>query len=573
VNFRRTRASGLIHPRSKILCILALALAGQRGALAIEPTPTPSPEPAGLSFAVGPRGLESLGFNGQKLIASPRSGELELAKSFIASVFGSLLQRQPSASAPPRSEKDSIELTFPWGRVTCAYRAVHDALTIKIQVTNNGTEAIGEVPLRLMELSFPRVPQARTLEAGMFGAGFKGAPHPLSEYPLYGDPEFVAPVIEVDFGDGLFDFCSDDLQSTVSVPFAANPLAPTTYPLVVSCGAIAAGTTRSFDVSLRFAPHGTAMAQLSPDVIRRYAEKFPSTLQWPDRRPIGMMFLASSGVKERQNPRRWIMNGGKLDVSTEAGKASFRAQLLEWADNSIQILKDVGAQGMITWDPEGQEFMNAVYYGDPRLTPTLAPETDFKPREDARGAIDEYFARFRAAGLRVGVCLRPQQITMTNGKPAQGIADNAHAAALLKEKLAYAKNRWGCTLFYIDSSVDGKHQPLSPDVFAEVAKSFPDVLLMPENESMRYFANTAPLNSYGHHRVTSTPAGARTVYPNAFSVLMATDGDRPEDHAALVAGIRGGDILLFNCWFRHPGLDKIKALYQDAGVSKQHPSK
>jgi hypothetical protein len=80
---------------------------------------------------------------------------------------------------------------------------------------------------------------------------------------------------------------------------------------------------------------------------------------------------------------------------------------------------------------------------------------------------------------------------------------------------------------------------------------------------MRYFAYAAPLNSYMHHKITSTPVGARTVYPKAFSVLMAPDGDRPEDHDALVTAVRGGDILLFNGWFYNEGVGKIKKLYEE----------
>jgi hypothetical protein len=223
---------------------------------------------------------------------------------------------------------------------------------------------------------------------------------------------------------------------------------------------------------------------------------------------------------------------------------------------------------MITWDPEGQEFLESCYYGDPRLTPVLAPETEFT---DDRGmtAIDEYFDKFRRAGLKVGVCLRPQQITIANGKPVQGAADNQHAAEVLKDKLAYAKKRWGCTLFYIDSTVAVTANSLDPDVFKAVADAYPDVLLIPENESMRYFAYSAPLNSYAHHKITSTPVGARIVYPKAFSVLLVSDGDRPDDHDALVAAVRNGDILVFNGWYNHEGVTKIKKLYEEAGVGGQ----
>src|SRR5204862_7153432 len=127
-------------------------------------------------------------------------------------------------------------------------------------------------------------------------------------------------------------------------------------------------------------------------------------------------------------------------------------------------------------------------------------------------AIDEYFEKFRQAGLRVGVCLRPQQITMVGGKPVQGAANNQQAAQVLKDKLAYAKKRWGCTLFYIDSTVVVTGESLDPDVFKAVADAYPDVLLIPENESMRYFAYSAPLNSYVHHKVTTTPGRVRSGY-------------------------------------------------------------
>jgi len=154
---------------------------------------------------------------------------------------------------------------------------------------------------------------------------------------------------------------------------------------------------------------------------------------------------------------------------------------------------------------------------------------------------------------------------MVGGKPVQGAANNQQAAQVLKDKLAYAKKRWGCTLFYIDSTVVVTGESLDPDVFKTVANAYPDVLLIPENESMRYFAYSAPLNSYMHHKVTSTPIGARMLYPKAFSVLLTSDqGDRSEDHDALITAVRNGDILVFNGWCNNDGVTKIKKLYEEA---------
>jgi len=222
---------------------------------------------------------------------------------------------------------------------------------------------------------------------------------------------------------------------------------------------------------------------------------------------------------------------------------------------------------MITWDPEGEEFLGECYYGDPRLVPTLAPEMEFKDG-GAKSTIDEYFEKFRGAGLRVGVCIRPQQVTMFEGKPTHQAAEDEHAAQILRERIAYAKQRWGCTLFYVDSTAT-LYGSLNPDVFKAVADAYPDVLLIPENESMRYFAYSAPLNSYVHHKISSTPVGARLVYPKSFSVLMAPEGDRPEDHDALVSAVRRGDILLFNAWYMNEGALKIKKIYGEAAAERR----
>jgi hypothetical protein len=300
--------------------------------------------------------------------------------------------------------------------------------------------------------------------------------------------------------------------------------------------------------------------------LERYAKKYPFQVSWKDRRPIGAIFLAGPQINVASNPRRWTVNFGEVDVTNDKGKAAFRAALLKLADNSVQVLKDTGAQGMITWDPEGEEFPGACYYGDPRLVPTLAPEMEFK-NDAGKSVIDEYFEKFRTAGIKTGVCIRPQDVAIRDGKPVHQATDDEQAMQGLREKIAYAKQRWGCTLFYVDSTATAG-RPFYPDVLKAVAQAYPDVLLIPENESMRYFAYSAPLNSYVHHKITSTPIGARLVYPKAFSVLMAPDGDQPEDHDALVTAVRHGDILLFNSWYRSTGADKLKKLYAEASVGR-----
>jgi hypothetical protein len=516
----------------------------------------------GLDFSVGARGLDSLSFSGQSLLRSPQSGELQPWKSVFRAALDALLPHPSPPVITANKQTNSIELAYAWGRVSCAYAKKDETLKMRIAVSNTSPQELGELSLRLIELNFPSVPDGGTLEAGMFGFGFKGTVHQLYQYPSVADPQFVVPIVRVDYGTGALNFCSDDLKCSLSVPYSTNPPGKTSYPFIINCYGIKPGSLETFNISLRFGPASSRVPDLSHDVLERYAEKYPFRINWTDRRPIGAIFLATSGINVATNPRRWILNSGKIDITTDQGKSVFREALLKIAGNSINVLKNANAQGMITWDPEGQEFPGACYYGDPRLTPTLAPETEFRG-EDRVSAIDEYFAKFRVAGLKVGVCIRPQQITIVDGKPVQQAVDDEHAAQILKEKIAYAKQRWGCTLFYVDSTAT-VGRPLSPDVFKAVAEAYPDVLLIPENESMRYFAYAAPFNSYVHHKVTSTPAGARMVYPKAFSVLMAPDGDGPEDHNALLNAVRSGDILLFNCWYNNAGVAKIKKLYEGA---------
>jgi hypothetical protein len=532
------------------------------------PTPTAAPRQSsapeqGLNFVVGVRGLDSLSFNGESLLVSPKSGELRPQKSAFRTVLDAVLPLSSAGVATPNKRPDTIDLTYPWVRVSCVYGKQDDRLTMSIGVSNTSAQAVNEFSLRLMELNFPRVPRGGPLEAGMFGFGFKGTEWLLDQcppsIPLIADPRFVVPIVPVDYGTGTLNFCSDDAECAVSVPYSTNFPARTSYPFVITCRDIKPGASKIFNVSLRFGTAGAEVQDLSADALERYAEKYPFQVNWNDRRPIGAIFLAGPQINVSSNPRRWTMDFGEVDVSNDKGKAAFRTALLKLADSSVQVLKDTGAQGMITWDPEGEEFPGACYYGDPRLVPTFAPEMESK--DDAgKSVIDEYFEKFRAAGLKTGVCIRPQDIAIIDGKPVHQAADDQQAVRILRDKIAYAKQRWGCTLFYVDSTATSG-RPFYPDVFKAVAQAFPDVLLIPENESMRYFAYSAPLNSYVHHKITSTPVGARLVYPKSFSVLMAPDGDQSEDQSALLDAVRHGDILLFNGWYHSEGANKIKKLY------------
>lgn len=272
----------------------------------------------------------------------------------------------------------------------------------------------------------------------------------------------------------------------------------------------------------------------------------PQTLHWPDRRPIAMLHVSSSGHLTPGNPRGWLQDKS-IEVRTPGGRADFRRRLLAYADRSVVVMRGMGAQGMITWDIEG--WSPGAYVGDPRLAETLAPELE--------GVADEYFRKFREAGFRVGVTLRPQDYA---GGRQRNVWD---AAGLLDAKIRYAKRRWGATLFYIDSNRIGPF-PMAPVAFADLARLHPDILLIPEHETPGYFAFSAP---YCAHRLGSwsLAAQARRMWPGAFSVINLPSSAMKHRLSELETAAGEGDVLMFAGWYAAPENTLVREIMKRLG--------
>lgn len=191
-------------------------------------------------------------------------------------------------------------------------------------------------------------------------------------------------------------------------------------------------------------------------------------------------------------------------------------------------------------------------------------------------------SRRKAASLRAGVCLRPQRLLLPKNPdgmaeqrclwtgPEDETIDDEGILALLDRKLSYAHQRWGCTLFYVDSNVAEKWtqdattkewkpsrwKVLPHKLFAELARRHPDCLIMPEHETFLYWASTAP--------IAVTPHGVELVWPKAFSIDLMQEfkaGDTTAE-AAREREVKRGDILLFAGWYDAPENAVIKAIYE-----------
>ncbi len=113
----------------------------------------------GLDFSVSEHGLGSLLFNGQSLLASPDGGELQSAQSLFRKANDAVIDK-PASPAARSHAKDAVDLTYPWGNVSCAYsKKGENEIVLHIGITNSSKGAISDVSLRLMELNFPSVPE------------------------------------------------------------------------------------------------------------------------------------------------------------------------------------------------------------------------------------------------------------------------------------------------------------------------------------------------------------------------------------------------------------------------------
>jgi hypothetical protein len=272
--------------------------------------------------------------------------------------------------------------------------------------------------------------------------------------------------------------------------------------------------------------------------VRVWIAPSPS-IHWTDRRPIGVLFLASNYHSSATNPRGWF-NDPSLDVTGADGPQRFRKALLDYTDRSIAILKRTGAQGAIVWDLEGEQFPHkTTYIGDPRLLGRLAPE--MVP------VVDDFFERLRNAGLRVGLTVRPQQLVFDNGQPRQRQVFDIKQ--ILLEKIDYARARWGVSMFYVDSN-GGIRRPDEVWQLRRLAEQRPDILLIPEHHYLPYSTFSAPYVSLRKGDPAETSGWARKLFPGSFQALDISDASSDSDK--ITAARQEGDVLLFRAWFWNP---------------------
>ena len=476
---------------------------------------------------------------------------------------------------------------FVWGSIEAHYFQDGDTLGLRVTEINNKNSGIilDGASIYPLVLHFPQLP-----------AGFVDPAYEQLATNTTGPSVTVA-----DYGAGevasLFNSASQPLYT------GFEPAGGGAYTAIVSSTGldgmaaflprydrpISPGQCETFTMLLRFAPSGTPVGTLAADVYRTWARTWPSVLSWPDRRIIGSVYLASSPSGDPNhsggypnNPRRYFndSNANDFDIRTSDGLAKFQAKVLAQAAANVQNLKQLNAQGAITWDIEGEQFPQTTsYVCEPDEMAQAAPEmesviSDTTSPYAGSKLDDAYFSIMRSAGFRVGVCIRPQHFTLNaDGSAGQTPLPDAQVSSELIRKMKYAHDRWGATLFYIDSSVETDGGNLPVNLFTQAAAALPDSLLIPEETTPAYYAYTAAFKSFIFHGDLGTPAAVYNYYPKAFSVNLVNDADpaklaqyRPQ----LTDSIRRGDILVVHADYWQQNNLVVVQMYADAASSQQH---
>ncbi len=479
----------------------------------------------------------------------------------------------------------TMTYTFSWGSIAVQYAQTGNTLDMRVtEVNASGSGIIFDgASIYPLALHMPQLP-----------VGFTDASYSQLSYTTTGPSVLVA-----DYGAGEVVAVAPDASRPLYSGFqpAGNGVSYTALISGTTPDSLATflphfdrpvqpGQTDTFTVSLRFAPSGTPTGTLAADAYANWAKTWPMQLNWKDRRAIGTAYLASSPTGNANqpggypnNPRRYFndSNASDFDVTTPAGLAKFQARVLSQAAANVQNLQHLGAQGAITWDIEGEQFPQSTsYVCAPDQIAQVAPEMESiiaNPTSPYHGMKldDAYFSIMRSAGFRVGVCIRPQHFTLNaDGTASQVYLPDAAIPGELIRKMTFAHDRWGATLFYVDSTVEANGAVLDPSIFQQVGAALPDSLIIPEETVPKDYAYTAAFKSFIFLGATGTDSTVYNYYPQAFSAVLVNDVAPSKLSAALpqlTAAVKAGDILMGHIDYWQDNNPTIVQIYASAGSS------
>ena len=547
---------------------------------------SPSVAQTGLEIAYGAKGLQTLAYAGTTLenVAAYPSDAFHIWHMRVTDLDGDVLSEdgwgETNLGESWNSSTHTETYTFAWGTLATQFVQAGNTLNLVVTETNNPGSGVlvDGAEIYPFALHFPQDPAGfsgytqyaiTTLEPGVsvadFSTGIVTAVLPNESAALYtgwksAGADTYTPIMTSTAPDGLATF----------LPSNNVPVSP--------------GSTFTYTLSLRFTPKGTPAS--AADAYASFAATYPSQMTWTDHRALGTAYLASSPAGTGDitepggfptNPRRYF-NDPTVDITTAAGLRAFQDRMLAQAASIASNAQALSAQGVITWDIEGEQYPQSTsYVCSPDQIAAVAPEMETTVSDTTSAYYGQkldnaYFKTISAAGLRVGLCLRPQVFTLAaNGTASQVfLTTDAAILANLETKAKYAHTRWGATLFYVDSTVDPNGGTLDPAIFQQLITDLPSFLFIPEESTPRYYAYTAPFYSFLFHTTLGTPASIYGFYPRAFGANLINDVSATTlatYQPQLAAAVEKGDILMGHADYWQANDPTIREIYSAAGVT------
>ena len=454
-------------------------------------------------------------------------------------------------------------------RVECTFTTTANRLDLQITLANNAADPIRECVFFPLQLTLPHVPEN------------DGAWHHPGDVAGHRYVHGKGTVGLISHGTTAYLYLRDAKTAAgrciwpAPVPRAGRIIRSSTTPTGTIPAPRFRRARRAPTASRSCSARRRRRFPICAEAYAAYAKANPMRLDWPDRRPIATAFLCNPATGWKTNPRGYFQDS-QVDVTTDEGRKAFGERLMQYADNCISRMRRMDAQGIIVWDIEGQEMPHMIsYIGDPRPLAKLSPEMD-------RFA-DAFMKKFRDAGFRTGITIRPTEIYQPNqpGRPPWDQREVKDPVATMSEKIKVAQRRWGCTIFYLDSNVfgDGLLTPeqkkelrgipwiMPVGMFEKLAGLHPDCLISPEWADRDHGRFGAPYSSPNLGQGGTDPL-TRRLWPKAFRLVAVSQGLMEKRWEHYADSVEEGDVLLFQPWWDPAENAFVQLLYREAAIRK-----
>lgn len=500
-----------------------------------------------------------------------------------------------------------IRRTYPWGELRVYHTLDGHRLTTRVELENKADKPIADFRIQLATLNIPGKPEKLNPKRGnaVEESTDKLLTHRLDlpQGRLYASYASFSPPIRFGFGNAT-EGSADEYPMIVGGGVHIQPLDDVVLP-PRGIPVIPPGQTLKLRFTMELADKDAQQQDALRELYRDWRSFHSPMLDWPDRRPIGDAYLLSEYGKQAPafgqegiNPRRWwspMLNVVEMD--SPHGRAMLRKQLQGLAYKTVSVMKQMGGQGVILWNAEGG-FHSTGWVGEPRLLPVFNPEMD--------RAIDDYFQILRDAGLKTGVTIRHGHVVWRGNKWTQNPGNfnpennatlddftkhfEAHphepwwriypVAERMSNKIAYAKKRWGATIFYVDTSLITRgrgenqrmsHRPIAAHIYRKIREDHPDVLIIPEISGGTSLAHIAPYGQLPYRRVRPKYDGHWTLdlFPTYFGFHRVSDYPVWQTRVGRVHEVAWGEILGMSAWSWSENADAVVDVYKEADAKKR----